>query len=226
MKYLFLIADYDEFLPLVNELEKEGLTKGDFYGLPCASFGVNGNEAFILCTYMGKVNSAYAATLALAKKSFDGVISIGYSGAVSSFKKGDIVAGESYVECDFDLTPIGYRPGEKVKGRQYMYNADKSLLQHAQKNIKGIKIGKLGTGDFFLTDEVKREYYKKVFSISAFDMESAAAAAVCAAMDVPYLSIRKISDNADDTASSEYRESLASANEAFSDILLSLVKSI
>ncbi len=226
MKYLFLIADYDEFSPLVNELEKKGLIKGEFYGLPCASLSVNGNETFILCTYMGKVNSAYASTLALAKKSFDGVISIGYSGAVSSFKKGDIVAGESYVECDFDLTPIGYKPGEKVKGRQYIYNADKSLLQHAQKNIKGIKTAKLGTGDFFLTDRVRRDYYKKVFNISAFDMESAAAAAVCAAMAVPYLSIRKISDNADDTASSEYRESLTSADEAFSDIFLSLVKSI
>ncbi len=226
MNYLFLIADYDEFSPLVDELEKKGAVKGDFYGLPSASLSKNNNEFFILCTYIGKVNSAYATTLALSKKSFDGVFSIGYSGAISALIKGDIAAGESYVECDFDLTPIGYKPGEKVKGKPYIYKANAALLQHAKKSIDGIKTVKLGTGDFFLTDPIKRDYYKRLFDISAFDMESAAAASVCAAMSVPFLSIRKISDNADDTASTEYRESLVDANKAFSDIFLSLVKSI
>lgn len=226
MKFLFLIADYDEYSPLIDELTKKGAVKDEFFGLPCASLSLNNNDFFILCTYIGKVNSAYATTLALAKKSFDGVFSIGYSGAVSSLKKGDIAVGISYVECDFDLTQIGYKPGEKVKGNQYIHKADETLLLHAKKSIPEIKMVKLGTGDFFLTDPVLRDYYKKVFDISAFDMESAAAAAVCAAMSVPYLSIRKISDNADDTASSEYRESLVNDDKAFSDIFLSLVKSI
>ncbi len=226
MKLLFLIADADEFEPLLANLEAVDSTTGKFFGLPCSRFSVSDKEVLVLCTYMGKVNSAFACTLALAKESFDAVFCIGYSGAVFGLRKNDIIAGESCVECDFDLTPIGYLPGEKAKGKKYVFEADEKLLSLAKNTVAGIKTGRLGTGDFFLTDPVKRDYYRETFKISAFDMESGAAASVCDTLRVPFLSVRKISDGADDAASSEYRESLLNTDEAFSDILLSLVKSI
>lgn len=226
MRYLFLIADPDEFNPLLKGLNEVNITRDRFYNLPRASLKISGKQIVILCTYMGKVNSAFACTLALSKEYFDGVFSIGYSGAVSGLSKNDIIAGESYTECDFDLTPIGYEPGEKIKGKKYVFEADENLLNCAKNSIAGIKTGKLGTGDFFLTDTMKRDYYRDTFGIHAFDMETGAAASVCNALSVPFLAIRKISDDADDAASSEYRETLTNTDKTFSDILLSLVKSI
>ncbi|HOD02321.1 MAG: 5'-methylthioadenosine/S-adenosylhomocysteine nucleosidase [Firmicutes bacterium ADurb.Bin300] len=226
MRYLILIADEDEFKPLVNGLKGIMVKKDLFFNLPYAKFSVSDNEVLVLCTYMGKVNSAFACTLALAKESFDAVFSIGYSGAVSRVLKNDIVAGESCVECDFDLSPIGYKPGEKVKGKKYIFEGDENLLALAKNRIPELKTGRLGTGDFFLTDPVKRDWYREMFEICAFDMESGAAASVCHSLSVPFLAIRKISDDADDTASSEYRESLKNTAGSFSDIVLSLVKSI
>lgn len=226
MKCLFLIADADEFVPLLAKFKGINVINGDFFGLPSSRFSLFGKEVLVLCTYMGKVNSAFACTLALSKESFDAVFCIGYSGAVSGLNKNDIIAGESCVECDFDLTPIGYMPGEKAKGKKYIFEADERLLNLAKNTVTGIKTGRLGTGDFFLTDPVKRDYYRNTFGISAFDMESGAAASVCDMLCVPFLSVRKISDGADETASSEYRESLLNTDETFSDILLSLVKSI
>ncbi len=226
MRYLILIADEDEFNPLINGFKDITVEKDLFFNLPCARFSVQENDVLVLCTYMGKVNSALACTLALSKKSFDAVFSIGYSGAVSHVLKNDIIAGESCVECDFDLTPLGYKPGEKVKGKKYVFEGDENLLALAKSRIARLKTGRLGTGDFFLTDPVKRDWYREKFEICAFDMESGAAASVCSFLGVPFLAIRKISDDADDCASSEYRESLKNTTEAFSDIVLSLVKSI
>ncbi len=226
MKLLVLIADPDEFRPLVGALKTYGAKEEVFCSLPSASCLVGNHKLFLLCSYIGKVNAACACALALAREGFDGVLNIGYSGAVSGLLKNDVVAGTSYTECDFDLTPIGYLPGEKLKGKPYIFEAHKTLLAAAEKSIPGIKTGKLGTGDFFLTDPVKRERYRELFEICAFDMESGAIASVCHTLDVPFLSIRKISDDADDTASSAYREALGSAEKALSDILLPLVKSI
>ena len=70
----------------------------------------------------------------------------------------------------------------------------------------GIISAKSGTGDIFLTDKVKKDFYRNTFSIECFDMETAAIAAVCYKSDVPMLSVRKISDDADDSSVEEYRE--------------------
>ena len=70
------------------------------------------------------------------------------------------------------------------------------------------------------------EKYKKLFNINAFDMESGALGAVCYLLGVPFVSIRKISDNADDVSVSEYSDSLASDVTAFSDIILKVLEKL
>ncbi len=153
---------------------------------------------------VGKVNCAVAALELIRTYHVDKIMSAGLSGAVSGLVKGDIVAGDSYVECDFDMTALNYPLGKKPDG-SYIYYAPKDMLDVALK-IDGMKSGRVGTGDFFLTDSEKKALYKAEFSVNAFDMESAAIAAVCDKYKIPFMSIRKISDDADDAATESYRE--------------------
>ena len=56
-------------------------------------------------------------------------------------------------------------------------------------------------------------------------MESGALAAACYLLGkVPFVSIRKISDSADDVATDEYTNSLNSDLTAFSDIILKVLE--
>lgn len=153
---------------------------------------------------VGKVNAAAATAYLISDEKTEIILNAGLSGAISKVNRGDIVAGESYVECDFDLTAAGRPLGEKPDTTS-AYSSDKTLLDLAQ-NIKGIKLVKMGTGDIFLTDRKRKQLYSKHFSINTFDMESAAIASVCHYAKVPFLSIRKVSDNAEDAALEEYRE--------------------
>ena len=50
------------------------------------------------------------------------------------------------------------------------------------------------------------ESHKETFNINEFDMETGAEASVCHDAGVPFLAIRQISDTADDTAATSYRE--------------------
>ena len=124
------------------------------------------------------------------------------------------------MECDFDLTPLGFKVGEKP-GQDFVYEADKTLLELVTRS-KGIKTGKLGTGDFFLADEDKKKFYLDTFGICAFDMETAAIASVCHKAGVPMLSLRKISDDAGDAASESYREMNDRAEDSLTMVLDSL----
>lgn len=225
MRYLVLIADIDEFNPCKNSLGSLVSKEYRIRHMPAFDFSYNSHDCTAVCFGIGKVNAAMGAAIALDCDKFDGVINTGWSGAVSEVFKGDIIVSDSCVECDFDLTPIGRLPGQKPGQEEYIYKCDNPLYKAAC-SVEGFKHGNLGTGDFFLTDKALGEKYKKLFNINAFDMESGALGAVCYLLGVPFVSIRKISDNADDVSVSEYSDSLASDVTAFSDIILKVLEKL
>ena len=225
MRYLVLIADIDEFNPCKNSLGSLVSKEYRIRHMPAFDFSYNSHDCTAVCFGIGKVNAAMGAAIALDCDKFDGVINTGWSGAVSEVFKGDIIVSDSCVECDFDLTPIGRLPGQKPGQEEYIYKCDNPLYKAAC-SVEGFKHGNLGTGDFFLTDKALGEKYKNLFNINAFDMESGALGAVCYLLGVPFVSIRKISDNADDVSVSEYSDSLASDVTAFSDIILKVLEKL
>ena len=204
MRYLILIADIDEFNPCRESLGDIVKKEYKIKHMPAFDFTYNNHECTAVCFGIGKVNAALGAALALNYDEFDGVINTGWSGAVSGVHKGDIVVSDSCVECDFDLTAIGYPLGKKPQ-EVYVYEADKTLLEAALK-VEGMKTAACGCGDLFLADKDKKNLFKETFNINEFDMETGAEASVCHDAGVPFLAIRQISDTADDTAADSYRE--------------------
>lgn len=225
MKLLILIADIDEFNPCKNSLG--ALVKKEYRIKHCPAFDFshNGHDCTVMCFGIGKVNAAMGAAIALDFDNFDGVINTGWSGAVSGVCKGDIIVSDSCTECDFDLTPIGRLPGQKPGQEEYIYKCKNTLYQAAC-SVDGFNHGNLGTGDFFLTDKALGEKYKQIFNICAFDMESGALGAVCYLFNTPFVSIRKISDNADDVSVCEYSDSVVSDTTAFSEIILKTLEKL
>ncbi len=226
MKYLILIADIDEFNPCKSSLGDIVKKEYSIKHMPAFDFTHNGHDCTAVCFGIGKVNAAMGAAIALCEKEYDGVINTGWSGAVSGVLKGDIIVSDSVVECDFDLTPIGRLPGQKPGQTEYIYKC-KSHLYDAAKSVEGFKHGSLGTGDFFLTDAERRNTYKEIFNISAFDMESGALGAVCYLFgNIPFVSVRKISDSADDVGVDDYKNSVNTDITAFSDIILKILEKL
>ena len=154
---------------------------------------------------IGKVNAASATSFLISDDKVDLILNAGLSGAVQKLRREDLIAVESHVECDYDLTAIGKPLGVKADGQKYIYTADEKLMSYALMS-DGIIKAKAGTGDIFLTDKVKKELYRDTFGIESFDMETAAIAGVCDKCGVPMLSLRKISDDADDASVEDYTE--------------------
>lgn len=204
-----VFADGMEYSPFENFAVEKGGVKSVRFGNESIEFSLQEGDKEIRVVGVkcgiGKVNAAAATALLISADKADYIMNAGLSGAVSGCKREDMVLGTSYVECDYDLTAIGYKLGEKPDGQTYIYSADETLLKLGEMS-KGLKKGKLGTGDIFLTDSVKKNLYKQTFDINAFDMETAAIASVCDKCGVPFMSIRKISDDADDAAGESYRE--------------------
>lgn len=204
MKIGFVIADENEFYPFLDFARENSAKEFRKRNRDYIEFSYAGKEIVAVKAGIGKVNGASSAAFLIADEKVDAIMSFGLSGAISGLCKNDIVAGTSYTECDFNLTAIGYPLGKKPQD-VYIYEADKTLLEAALK-VEGMKTAACGCGDLFLADKDRKNLYKETFNINEFDMETGAEASVCHDAGVPFLAIRQISDTADDTAATSYRE--------------------
>lgn len=220
-----VFADEMEYKPFEKAAEAFGAKKETFLSQNCLLFNLGELEIVAVESGIGKGNAAFAAASLILKKNAEIILNAGLSGAVSHLCRGDIVAGESFTECDFDLTAIGYELGAKPDGDISVHKADEELLQKML-SLGNIKKARFGTGDIFLSDSEKKRLFKEKFKIGAFDMETAAIALVCDKCSVPFLSLRKISDDADDSSGEDYRDMNNRAESCLTDILFAFFKII
>lgn len=221
-----IFADPMEYSPFEKITENKNQIHSVRYSNDSFSYTINKEdkelEIIAVKSGAGKSNAASAAAFLIGADKADIIMNAGLSGAVSSCRKGDILVGENFVECDFDLTSIGYKPAQKPDGQKYIYQGNETLIKLA-KMSDGVCGGNFGSGDLFLTDKEKKDYFKDIFSLNAFDMESGAIASVCDKAQVPFLSLRKMSDDADDTAYSSYREMNEREETCLSELILSVI---
>ncbi len=204
-----VFADGMEYSPFLAFAKNKGGEEFTLRGNEAVSFIIESDDRKLEITGVkcgiGKVNAASATAFLISDRKADFILNAGLSGAVRNLRREDMVAGESYVECDYDLSAIGYPLGVKPDGQNYIYYADEKLLGYALESA-GIIKAKTGTGDIFLTDSGKKKLFYETFGTEAFDMETAAIASVCDKCKIPMLSLRKISDDADDCSVNDYRE--------------------
>ena len=220
-----LFADAMEYGPFLQWAKEKGACESDRRGNTSCSITLEQdgrvlNIIGVRCG-IGKVNAASATSFLIADDKVDIILNAGLSGAIQKLRREDIIAVESYVECDYDLTAVGNPLGVKADGQKYIYTADEKLMSYALMS-DGIIKAKAGTGDIFLTDKVKKELYRDTFGIHSFDMESAAIAGVCDKSGVPMLSLRKISDDADDASVEDYREMNDRQESCLTELLVNI----
>ncbi len=218
VKIGIVIADIDEYMPFLQAVGEFSPKEYKYFNRKAVSFTVGTNSIICINCGIGKVN-ATAAAMHLADMGCTYILNFGLSGGISGVKRGEIVIPDKFLEHDFDLTGIGYKPCEKPS-QKYIYSADSRLLQMAQSVFGDVAHGTAVCGDRFICNEKDRDFLRETFGATTCDMETAAIASVCDMADIPYLSIRRVSDDAGDDAYSSYREMNVGEGESLSQIFL------
>ena len=219
-----VIADDWEFEPLKKWANKFSFSQSYENENEIINFSFKDSEIIAVKCGIGKVNAAFATSYLIFDKKCDIILNIGLSGAIKNLHKNNIVVGSEYLECDFDLTAIGRKLGEKPS-QEYIYSADSKLLELAKK-CSIDNVCRLGTGDIFLADKNLKDKYASLFDIYAFDMETASIASVCYKSKTPFVCIRKISDDCDENAADSYKELNSKKEVHLSEVLEELLLEI
>lgn len=180
------------------------LARADFVGAPTQVgharhrvLTLGGHGVLLVVSGIGLVNSATAAAVAISGTAPRALISAGSAGGLGTgVRVADVVVGTSYVYSGADARAFGYELGQ-VPGMPAVFDADPQLVEAllaVQPEGQHVIAGTVLSGDAFIdpsgVDRVRSAFPHALST----DMESTALAHTAHLYDVPFVSVRGISD--------------------------------
>ncbi len=223
-----VVADVDEYKSILEFIKMGEYEEYSFLNRTGHKFyiekaNVKAEVISLLCG-IGKVN-ATAAAMHLVDIGCNIILNYGLSGGISGISRGELMVCNRFLEHDFDLTGIGYKPCEKPS-QKYIYDANKRLCNLFCEKVLNVKQGTAVSGDRFVCDAELRNSLRDNFGAMSCDMETAAIAYVCDASDIPFFALRRISDDAGADAMDDYRDMNTSDETLLSDYIFDFINKI
>lgn len=181
---VFVIAMNNEAECVVSNLENA--VESTLFGRRVVRGTLNGEDAFVVVSGVGKSNAAAAAQLAIQETGTKRIFNLGVSGGLDpAMKVGEIYEVADAVQYDFDLVQINGTEMGTLNERDTPFIPCKAEGRFEAKT--------LGTGDRF-NDSADDSALLKRLGASLRDMEGAAIAHVCETAGVEFVSYKCISD--------------------------------
>lgn len=143
---------------------------------------------------IGKINAAYTAFDVIQKTGCKTILNLGSAGS-SFFDAHELIEVKTFVQRDMDVSQLGFDVGVTPMDEHFPREI------HLESYFPHLVQGVCGTGDSFETGQPK-------VSCNLVDMEGYALAKVCKKLDVRLVSIKYITDGANDTAHLDWEDNL------------------
>lgn len=176
------------------------------------------------CCGIAKVNAALCTQVMIDSFHPDAVINTGVAaGMKPDVKVCDIVISDEVLPHDLD--PHFLKDYPPYCGN---FRADEKIMQAAEKicdefGIKHFR-GRIVSGDAFISSNTVKADIAERFAPYAVDMESAGVGQCCYLNDMPFASVRCISDNADDDGAMSFDEFEKIAAKRVAEIVLRMTE--
>lgn len=172
---------------------------------------LNGAQVVIVRSGVGKVNAALCVQILADIFHVSHIINTGVAGSLNAkLDIGDILISKDAIHHDVDVTIFGYQPGEVPQMGLREFPADEHLIALAKASCEKVNpdcravIGRVVSGDQFISDKEKKEKLIADFQGDCAEMEGTSIAHGAYLNQIPFVIIRAISDKADDSAEMDY----------------------
>jgi adenosylhomocysteine nucleosidase len=194
---------------------------------------INNTNVVLVFSRWGKVAAASTVATLINLFNINQLIFTGVAGAISEkLNIGDIVIGKKFYQHDMDARPFIQQFEIPMLDIDH-FEADFGLITDAYEKLKvaiennllydnahptytsilknqQVHIGDIASGDQFISNETTRENLIKHFpDLFCVEMEGAAVAQVCFEFNIPFITIRVISDGANSNAPIDFADFVA-----------------
>lgn len=227
MKIGIITAMAGETTPLY---QKMGNATGEINvaGVTISKFDIDGNEIFLVRSGVGEIRAAMTFQLLVDRFDVDVVLNFGFVGSLDNrFDIGDIVLAEKIVHYQFDTSAIDNVPAGQYDGNDSIYfTADKALIEKVQNELS-YKLPEVivASGDKFVASKEDKEYLR-ILGAQICEMECAGLVIASQRNNVPLLSMKVISDKADESADISFAEVVKKGLTRYEQIFPSVLKAV
>lgn len=188
--------------------------------------GTIGNASVVLVqSGIGKINAAICATTLILQYQITHLINVGIAGSLSN----ELTVLDTVISDEVAFHDISFPLYETISPKITKFPADKELIEMAIKAIENqkevqYKVGRVVTGDDFVESDMQKNDIVTRLSPLCVEMEGAAIAHAAYIAKVPFVILRTISDEADDSATTAYDNFSTVAAEQSANILLEFLR--
>ncbi len=205
MKTIGVIGAMPEEVTLLKS-RLSGLTSEKVAGLEVFKGEMHGKTVLVCQSGMGKVAAGATTQLLITKYGIDAIINSGIAGNMTSkVGVGDVVLSKEVTYHDAEISMINQHYPHMDS-----YFANETMIAAAEKACRETDthyiVGKIATGDKFIGETALKNAIAEFCAPDCVEMEGAAIAHIACKNDIPFLVIRSMSDNADETAREELVE--------------------
>ena len=180
------------------------------------------NKIVTACCGIGKVNAAVCMQIMIDRFNVDCIINTGIAGGMKrGIKVLEIVVSTTVLPHDLDRHFLADYPPYHAE-----YEADADLQRLAAEVCDEMGIvhhaGKIVSGDAFVTDSAVKAKITEAHDPDAIDMETAAIGQCAWRNKVPFVSVRCISDLADDDGAMSFDEFEVRAAQRVAEIVMKM----
>ena len=146
---------------------------------------------------VSKVNAAMAAELLCLRYGVDLILNAGVAGCFTDLPTGSLVVASEFVQHDVDTTAVGDPIGLVSTVNQVAFptwQPERCAELLASLGHPAVT-GRVATGDWFGRDYTRAAMLRDHFSATVCDMEVGAVAQVCLRNQVPFYSLKIVSDH-------------------------------
>lgn len=192
---------------------------------------INNRPVAVLQSGIGKVAAAMGTTLLIQLFKPEMIINTGSAGGLdANLNVGDVIISAEVRHHDVDVTAFGYEKGQ-LPANPAAFLPNEQLVEVAKKQAEKLGLnavsGLICSGDAFINGAEKIAQIRTDFpQVAAVEMEAAAIAQVCHAMNVPFVVVRAISDVADKESHLSFDEFLPLAAEKSSEMVLAMLNNL
>ncbi len=191
---------------------------------------IHNHEVVLVKSGIGKVNAAITTTILLNKFNTRLVINTGIAGGLNPIQVGDILLAKGISYFDVSLTAIDDIPYGKMASDPLVVNMDQHYLDKAISHFEKLgyqyKVGNLVSGDKFITKAKDiHKILRNVDNVLGVEMEGMAIALTCHKFNIPFISIRGVSDIIDSkNQKEEYNEAGIKVSEKTTKFVLTFLE--
>ena len=194
MKKIGIIVAMEKELEPILEYFADTEEVLNYAGYSFLGCKANNIDVILTCCGIGKTNATAATQIMIDRLGIDSIISTGVAGGMSDkLNTLDTVIADRTVF--HDITP---RFLENYQPHCAEYRADDKMLKTAVYVMPDAFVGLIISGDAYIDSAEKKAELVNAYSPLAVDMESASIGLCAYRNNIPFLSVRSISDSADE----------------------------